>query len=57
MQYATHYPRYGGTLRWIADVTDPALVAKILEHVRSKPPPCAGPARTATTHDFSTAIA
>ena len=29
----------GGRLRWIADVTEPAVIRKILNHVRSRAPP------------------
>jgi len=32
-------PHCGGTLRVIADVTDPALIARILAHVRKRGPP------------------
>jgi len=29
----------GGTMRVIADITDPDLVQKILEHIEPQPPP------------------
>ena len=32
MQYATQYPKCGGTVRVIAAITEPALIARILEH-------------------------
>ncbi len=41
----TQCPHCGGRLRVIADVTDPQLIERILEHLRAKPPPRAGPAR------------
>jgi hypothetical protein len=40
-------PCCGGKLRWIADVTDPDLIHRILEHLRSRPPARAGPGRSA----------
>jgi hypothetical protein len=42
-------PYCGGKLRWIADVTDPEVIQRILEHLRSRPPPRAGPARAGHT--------
>ena len=36
-------PNCGGTLRVIADVTDPAVIERILAHVRQRGPP--GPRR------------
>jgi hypothetical protein len=32
-------PECGGRLRWIADVTEPAVIRKILLHVQSRAPP------------------
>jgi hypothetical protein len=40
----TKSPHRGGTLRVIADVTDPLLIRRILAHLRSEPPPGAAPA-------------
>ena len=31
-------PDCGGQLRWIADVTEPTLIRKILQHLRSRGP-------------------
>lgn len=38
----TTCPDCGGRLRWIADITEPALIRKILLHVQSRAPPCGG---------------
>lgn len=38
-------PYCGGTLRWIADITDPDLIHRVLQHVRSRSPPRTGLAR------------
>ncbi len=35
----TQCPHCGGRLRVVADVTDPHLIQRILEHLRSRPPP------------------
>ena len=32
-------PRCGGTLRVIAEITDPDVIQKILDHVAARPPP------------------
>jgi hypothetical protein len=29
----------GGTLRVIADITDPDIIQKILDHIEAQPPP------------------
>ena len=39
-------PQCGGRIRVIADIADPNLIQRILEHLRGQPPPRAGPART-----------
>jgi hypothetical protein len=41
----TRCPFCGGQLRVIADITDPALIGKILAHVNSRAPPRLPPAR------------
>jgi len=38
----TTCPDCGGRLRWIADITEPAVIRKILLHVQSRAPPCRG---------------
>ncbi len=38
----TTCPDCGGRLRWVADVTEPAVIRKILLHVQSRAPPCSG---------------
>ena len=38
-------PQCGGRLRWIADVTEPTVIRKILLHVRSRGPPGSGTPR------------
>ena len=32
-------PLCGGTMRVIADITDPELIQKILDHIAAQPPP------------------
>jgi hypothetical protein len=32
-------PECGSRLRWIADVTDPSVIRKILHHIQSRGPP------------------
>ena len=38
-------PRCGGTLRVISDVTDPDVIQIVLEHLKQRAPPTAGPRR------------
>ena len=33
MQYATHCPRCGGELQVVATITEPGVIARILEHI------------------------
>lgn len=40
-------PRCGGTLRVIAEITDPVIIQKILDHV-AQPPPEVNPAATSS---------
>ena len=40
MQYATHSPHCGGQLRVVGEVTEPKVIARILEHCRTRAPPC-----------------
>jgi len=40
-----HCPLCGGQLRVIADITDPDLIRKILDHVHSRAPPRLPPRR------------
>jgi hypothetical protein len=35
----TTCPECGSRLRWIADVTDPSVIRKILHHIQSRGPP------------------
>ena len=50
----TTCPKCGGQLRWIADVTEPGVIRRILLHVQSRAPPERGPdspgSRAADTH-------
>jgi hypothetical protein len=39
-------PLCGGTLRVIADVTDPDVIQTILAHLKQRAPPVAAPRRT-----------
>jgi hypothetical protein len=39
-------PRCGGTLRIIADVTDPMIIKKILDHIAARAPPVSAAAST-----------
>ena len=32
-------PRCGGTMRVIADITNPDIIQKILDHIEAQPPP------------------
>jgi hypothetical protein len=32
-------PLVGGTMRVIADITDPEVIQTILEHIQAQPPP------------------
>lgn len=41
-------PRCGGTLRVIADVTDPDVIRTILDHLAAQPPPVSRATRTAS---------
>ena len=36
-------PQCGGQLRVIGDVTDPAVIQRILDHIAAQPPPAVGP--------------
>jgi len=36
---ASDCPLCGGTMRVIADITDPDIIQKILDHIEAQPPP------------------